>query len=101
MGNLESKIISLKEADATPIVTFINNLNRQNQYLLLLGWLPLPFDNSAVTMILKFISSGVGKRYKLTVNIKVMWAGDSLVFKMNLCVSVIIANFCILFSFNL
>ena len=63
--------------DFSQISQFITNLDRSHKILLLLGCLRLPFDNTTVTSIDKFIASAVGKLYKIrTEN---AWAWGSVV----------------------
>ena len=63
--NLELKIINSSSTDGVQIVNFINNLDRQNKIMLLLGGLFLPFDKVTTTLIKRFLSASVGKIYKL------------------------------------
>ena len=51
--------------DGIQIANFIKNLNRQNKVMLSVGGLSLPFDNQTTTLVKKFVSSAVGKIYKL------------------------------------
>ena len=41
------------------------SLDRHHKTMLLLGCLSLPFDSATVTMIIQFITSAIGKIYKL------------------------------------
>ena len=51
------------------IYNFIGNLGRDSsKVFLLLGGLPLPFDNATAILIKRFMSSAVGKIYKLHTN---------------------------------
>ena len=63
--NLLLKASNLNAADGTQISQFITNLDRFHKKLLLLGCLRLPFDNTTVTSINKFIASAVVKIYKI------------------------------------
>ena len=63
--NLLLKASSLNAAHGTQISQFITNLDRFHKTLLLLGCLRLPFDNTAVTSINKFIASTIAKIYKI------------------------------------
>ena len=47
--------------DGTQICNFISNRDRDKKVLLLLGGLPLPFDNATAILIKRFMSSAVGK----------------------------------------
>ena len=58
------KASNLNAADGTQISQFITNLDRFHT-LLLLGCLRLPFDNTTVTSVNKFIASAVAKIYKI------------------------------------
>ena len=51
--------------DGTQFADFIKGLIRQHKIILLVGGLSLPFDHEATTLIKRFISSAVGKIYKL------------------------------------
>ena len=57
--NLLLKASDLNATNETQILQSINNLDR------LLGCLCLPFDNTTVTFIKKFIASAVAKIYKI------------------------------------
>ena len=63
--NLLLKASNLNATDGTQISQFITNLDRFHKMLLLLGCLRLPFDNTTVTSINKFIASAVAKIYKI------------------------------------
>ena len=63
--NLQLKITRSNPTDGVQIANFIKNLNRQNKVMLLVGGLSLPFDNQTTTLVKKFVSSAVGKIYKL------------------------------------
>ena len=63
--NLQLKITRSNPTDGIQIANFIKNLNRQNKVMLLVGGLSLPFDNQTTTLVKKFVSSAVGKIYKL------------------------------------
>ena len=65
--NLELKIIRSNLTDGIQIANFIKKLDRQHTVMLLVGGLSLPFDNETVTLIKKFISSAVGKIYKVRI----------------------------------
>ena len=59
------KASNLHAADGIQISQFITNLDRFHKTLLLFGCLHLPFDNTTVTLINKFIASAVAKIYKI------------------------------------
>ena len=63
--NLILKASNLNATDGTQISQFITNLDWFHKALLLLGCLRLPFDNTTVTSINKFIASAVTKIYKI------------------------------------
>ena len=63
--NLLLKASNLNAADGTQISRFITNLDRFHKTFLLLGCLLLPFDNTTVISINKFIASAVAKIYKI------------------------------------
>ena len=63
--NLQLKITRSNPTDGIQIANIIKNLNRQNKVMLLVGGLSLPFDNQTATLVKKFLSSAVGKIYKL------------------------------------
>ena len=63
--NLNSKILLSNPTDGTLICSFLNNLNQNNKILFLLGGLPLPFKVETSIMIRCFVSSAVGKIYKI------------------------------------
>ena len=64
-SNLRQKIISSNPSDGTQISHFISSLDIQQKVLLLLGGLPLPFDQVTVTMINRYVSSAVGNIHRL------------------------------------
>ena len=63
--NLQLKVTRSNPTDSIQITKFIKNLNRQNKVMLLVGSLFLAFDNQTTTLVKKFVSSAVGKIYKL------------------------------------
>ena len=63
--NLKIKITVSNEADGVNICQFIDNLDRHNKVLLLLGGLCLTFDNVTNTLIKRFIAAAIGKIHKL------------------------------------
>ena len=63
--NLQLKDTRSNLADGIQIANFIKNLNRQNKAILLVGGLSLSFDNQTTTLAKTFVSSAVGKIYKL------------------------------------
>ena len=63
--NLQLKVTASNPTDGIQIANFINNLNRQSKVMLLVGGLSLLFDNQTTTPVKKFVSSAVGKIYKL------------------------------------
>ena len=63
--NLLSKASNCNPTDGTQISQFITNLDRFHKTLLLLECLRLPFNNTTVTSINKFIASAVAKIYKI------------------------------------
>ena len=65
--NLQLKVTRSNPTDGIQIANFIKNLNRQNKVMLLVDGLSLPFDNQTTTLVKKFVSSAVGKIYKLRI----------------------------------
>ena len=65
--NLQLKVTRSSPIDSIQIANFIKNLNRQNKVMLLVGGLSLPFDNQTTTPVKKFVSSAIGKIYKLRI----------------------------------
>ena len=63
--NLQLRVTRSSPTNAIQIANFINNLNRQNKVMLLVGGLSLPFDNQTTTLVKTFVSSAVGKINKL------------------------------------
>ena len=63
--NLDLKIMRSNPTDGIQIANFIKELNCQHKIMLLVGGLFLPFDHETTTLIKRFISSAVGKIYKL------------------------------------
>ena len=63
--NLDLKIKRSNLTDGIQIANFIKGLNRQRKIMLLVGGLSLPFDHEITTLIKRFVSSAVGKIYKL------------------------------------
>ena len=64
-ANLTLKLKQRNPTDGTRMSYFIENLDLRHKTLLLLGCLPLPFDNPTVTMITRFIAAAIGKIYKI------------------------------------
>ena len=68
--NLKQKVISANPIDGSQIFDFVSHLDRQQKTLLLLGGgggggLFLPFDQTTVTMINRFICSAVSKIFRI------------------------------------
>ena len=61
----ELKIIRSNPTAGIQIANFIKKLDRQHTVMLLVGDFSLPFDNETTTLIKNFVSSAVGKIYKL------------------------------------
>ena len=78
--NIKARITKTNPLDGTQICSFIRNLDGDSKVLLLLGGLPLPFDNATAILIKGFISSAVGKIFKLHTNklreLEVPWLKD-------------------------
>ena len=68
MAQYEARITETNPLDGTQICNFISNLDGDSKVLLLLGGLPLPLDNTTAILIKRFISSAVGKIFKLHTN---------------------------------
>ena len=66
--NLKQKVISVNPIDGLQIFNFISHLDCQQKTLLLLGGLSLPFDQTTVTMINRFICLAVSKIYHIREN---------------------------------
>ena len=66
--NIKARITEKNPFDGIQICNFISNLDEDSKVLLLLGGLPLPFDNATAILIKRFISSAVGKIFKLHTN---------------------------------
>ena len=66
--NCNHKIKNCNPVDADNIIQFILNLDKSSKTMLLLGCLPLPFDSLTVFVIIRFISSALGKIYKIRKN---------------------------------
>ena len=65
-GNLQLEVTKSNPTGGIQIANFIKNLNLQNKVMLLvMGGPSLPFDNQTTTLVKKFVSSAVGKIYKL------------------------------------
>ena len=59
------KLIQLTPTDGLQISCFIPGLNRQHQTLLLLGGIPLRFDQTTKLLVKKFLCTAVGKIYQI------------------------------------
>ena len=64
-NKLKLKNAQSNQTDGVYIYSFIINLDRNNEVLLLLGGLALPLDSKTNIQINRFISAAVGKIYKL------------------------------------
>ena len=60
-SNLNQKVIACNPSDGMQISHFFNSLDREQKILLLLGGLHLSFDQAAVNVVKRFISSAIGK----------------------------------------
>ena len=66
--NIKTRLRETNPLNGTQICNFISNLDGVSKVLLLLEGLPLPFDNATPIVIERFISSAVGKIFKLHTN---------------------------------
>ena len=66
--NIKARIAETNPLDGTQICNFISNLDEDSKVLLLLGGLSMSFDNATSALIKRFISSAVGKIFKLHTN---------------------------------
>ena len=64
-SSLTTKVIRSNPTDSSHISDFLVNLEQHQKALLLIGCLPLPFDSVTIMVITRFVSSAVGKIYKL------------------------------------
>ena len=64
-ANLVSKINNSNPTDGAHMSHFIMKLNQHHKTLLLLGYLPLPFDISTMTVMTCFIAAAIVKIYKI------------------------------------
>ena len=64
-SNLFQKIGSANPTVGLQISNFIRRLNRQHQTLLLLGGIPLPFDQTTNLLVKKFLCTAVRKIYQI------------------------------------
>ena len=71
--SMKARITEKNPLGGTQICNFISNLDGDSKVLLLLGGLPLPFDNATAILIKRFISSAVGKIFKLHTSNYVSW----------------------------
>ena len=78
--NIKARITETNPLDSTQICNFMNNLDQDSKILLLLRGLSLPFDIATAILIKRFMSSAVGKIYKLDTSIlrelKTPWIKD-------------------------
>ena len=63
--NLDLKILISNPTDGIQIANFIKGLNRQHKIMLLACGLSVPINHETATLVKRFISSAVGKIYKL------------------------------------
>ena len=63
--NLNSKIFLMNPNDGTFSCSFLKNLDQNNKIIFLLGGLPPPLEVETSIMIRRFVSSAVGKIYKM------------------------------------
>ena len=66
--NIKARITETNAFYGSQICNFISNLDGDGKLLLLLGGMPLPFDNAMAILIKRFISSAVGKIFKMHTN---------------------------------
>ena len=80
--NIKPRITEINPLDGTQICNFISNLDWDSKVLLLLWHLPLPFDYAMAILFKRFVSSAVGKIYKLHMNklreLEAPWLKDKL-----------------------
>ena len=102
--NIKARIMETYPHDGTQICNFISNLDQDSKVLLLFGGLPLPFNNTTAFLIKSFMSSAVGKIYKLHTNklreLEARWIKDK---EKSIFNFIVISKFCnlgLLFSFS-
>ena len=66
--NIKVRITETNPIDGTQVCNVISNLVGDSKVLLLLRGLPLPYDNATAILIKRFVSSAVGKIFKLRTN---------------------------------
>ena len=76
-SNLKNEIISSNSLDGFAIVGFISNLAPQGRLQLLLGDLPLPFNNLTNALITSFVSSTLEKNCKTGRDLEILRELDS------------------------
>ena len=64
-SNFDVMASNSSPSDRNQNSAFVKNLEQDSKALLVLGCLPLPFDSMTLTVIARFVASGIGKIYKL------------------------------------
>ena len=67
-SNLETTLFNANPLESNSMFSFLVNLDRKHKTMFLLGGLSLPFDSKTTTIVKKFVSTAVGKIYKIRSN---------------------------------
>ena len=66
--NLKTTLFNANPSESNSMFSFLVNLDRRHKTMFLLGGLSLPFDSKTTTIVKRFVSTAVGKIYKIRSN---------------------------------
>ena len=67
-SNLKTTLFNANPLESKSMFSFLVNLDRKHKTMFLLGGLSLPFDSITTTIVKRFVSTAVGKIYKIRSN---------------------------------
>ena len=65
---LKTTLFNANPLESNSMFSFLVNLHRKHKTMFLLGGLLLPFDSKTTTIVKRFLSTAVGKIYKIRSN---------------------------------
>ena len=67
-SNLKTTLFNASPLESNFMFSFLVNFDRKHKTMFLLGGLCLPFDSKTSTIVKRFVSTAVGKIYKIRSN---------------------------------
>ena len=67
-SDLKTTLFNANPLESNFLFSFLVNLDRKHKTMFLLGGLSLPFDSKTTTIVKRFVSTAIGKIYKIRSN---------------------------------